>query len=70
MNYPFPIQKSEVKLLIYEPLLKDSVFNDVKVCNNLEEFKISAEVIIANRLETCLIDVEEKVFTRDIFGNN
>lgn len=70
MDLIHELQKSEVKLLIYEPLLKDSVFNDVKVCNNLEEFKISAEVIIANRLETCLIDVEEKVFTRDIFGNN
>jgi len=64
------LQKFKIKLLIYEPLLKESVFNDAKVCNNLEEFKTSAEVIIANRLETCLIDVEEKVFTRDIFGNN
>lgn len=64
------LQKSKVKLIIYEPLLKESVFNDAMVCNNLEEFKTSAEVIIANRLETCLLDVEEKVFTRDIFGNN
>ncbi|HEL9629659.1 TPA: nucleotide sugar dehydrogenase [Streptococcus suis] len=62
------LQKKGVNLIIYEPTLPDnSFFEGWKVVNDIERFKQQSTVIIANRFEECLKDVENKVYSRDIF---
>jgi len=64
------IKNSKIKMYIYEPLLNDKEFENITVIKDLEEFKSKSELIIANRISEDLIDVSEKVFSRDIFWNN
>lgn len=59
-----------VNVIIYEPALQESNFYNSMVIRNLESFKLQADVIVANRVVDELFDVLDKVFTRDIFGDN
>ena len=59
-----------LEVIIYEPTLKEDKFNDLEVEHSLQDFKNRVDVIIANRLEPDLEDVEDKVYTRDIFRMN
>ena len=56
-----------IKLIIYEPLLKEDNFNGIKIEKDISFFKKNTDLILANRLDKNLDDVLKKVYTRDIF---
>ena len=59
-----------VQILIYEPLLQESHFRGWTICKELHDFKLNSEMILSNRADKALEDVQDKFFTRDIFGTN
>lgn len=64
------ISDKSIDLVLYEPEYKEDVFQQATVIQNLEEFKQKSDIIIANRMADDLKDVEEKVYTRDLYHNN
>lgn len=64
------IKAKGIEVVVYEPALHDAEFYKSKVINNLNEFKQKADVIVSNRMTKELADVEDRVFTRDLFGSD
>lgn len=64
------LQKNNIEIIIYEPIIQKAEFCGLELINDLNEFKSKSSIIVTNRMSPELDSVKEKVFTRDIYRNN
>lgn len=61
------LQENSLDLYIYEPFIKENTFKEIKVIKDLEIFKNECDLIIANRIDSEIMDINDKIFSKDIF---
>jgi len=64
------LKNYNIEIIIYEPVYKGDNINDLKVVKDINSFKQESDIIVTNRLENDILDVKEKVYTRDIFNSD
>ena len=64
------LKDESVKIIIYEPTLKEKTFNKCSVVNDFEEFSSKSDIVLANRMEEKLEKIKNKVYTRDLFSRD
>ena len=64
------LKKTEIKIIIYEPVLDQEMFLDFEVLRDLDKFKSESDVILTNRMVDELLDVKEKTYSRDLYGES
>ncbi len=64
------LEKKSIKVVIYEPLLEEDLFNGIEIIEDFNQFKSISDTIVANRVDEILEDVKNKVYTRDIFHSD
>lgn len=69
--YYLEMLNKEIKIIIYEPKVKNqTMYKNALIVNDLEKFKKESDIILANRVDNNLLDIMNKVYTRDVFHNN
>ena len=63
----YRLKSKNIRMIIYEPLIKEKLFEDQEVYTDLDKFKKDTDLIVCNRNSPELNDVQDKIFTRDIF---
>ena len=64
------IKAKGIEVIVYEPILEDELFFNSQVISDLEKFKQKSEIIVTNRLNPEIMDVRDKVYSRDLFQEN
>ena len=64
------IKAKGIKLVVYEPTLKEDNFFNSRIIKDLDEFKNISDVILVNRNDNILDDVKDKIYTRDLFSRD
>ncbi|KEZ67642.1 nucleotide sugar dehydrogenase [Pseudomonas syringae] len=64
------LQAQGIEVILYEPVLKEDVFFEARVMKNLKEFKEKSDLVVANRITEEIMNVRDKVYTRDLYGED
>ena len=64
------LSSHKIKTLLYEPIIETEKYQGYKVEKDIKKFKLNSDIIIANRIDNELLDVKDKLFSRDIFMEN